>query len=89
MRAISHGCVRVEKPLELADVLFNKSPKYQLIKNAMANGYPRAKFIDLPQQVPIRIDYYTIGVDVKGTIHYYKDIYELDPILYKAITKQF
>ncbi|MFA4868639.1 MAG: L,D-transpeptidase family protein [Pedobacter sp.] len=89
MRAISHGCVRVQKPLELADVLFDKSPKYQLIKNAMANGYPRAKFIDLPQQVPIRIDYYTIGVDTKGTIHYYKDIYELDPILYKAITKQF
>ncbi|MNH34539.1 murein L,D-transpeptidase [compost metagenome] len=89
MRAISHGCVRVQKPLELAYMLFDKDPKYQLIKSAMKNGYPRAKFIDLPQQIPIRIEYYTVGIDTKGSIHYYNDIYDLDPMLYKAITKQF
>lgn len=89
MRAISHGCIRVQKPLELAYALFEKGSKYELIKNAMQNGYPRAKFIDLPQQIPIRIDYFTVGLDAKGTVHYYKDIYDQDPILYKAITKQF
>lgn len=84
-RAVSHGCIRVEKPLELAFALFEKGPKYQLIEKAMKSGYPRAKYIDLPQQIPIRLYYYTAEADGNNTIQYYKDIYNLDPILYKAI----
>lgn len=88
MRAVSHGCVRVQKPLELAYALFGKDKKYQLIKRAMETGYPRAKFIDLPQQIPIRLNYYTAGIDAHNTVQYYKDIYDLDPILYHAINIQ-
>ncbi len=35
-RAISHGCVRVEKPLELAHVLFGDGQQYEQIKADMA-----------------------------------------------------
>lgn len=88
MRAVSHGCVRVQKPLELAYTLFGKEKKYELIKRAMETGYPRAKFIDLPKQIPIRLNYYTVGIDDHNNVRYYKDIYNLDPILYHAITLQ-
>ena len=86
-RAISHGCVRVEKPLDLASALFGKDDKYNLIKSGMGSGYPRAKFIGLPQQVPIRLFYYTVWLNDKGTVHFAKDIYGLDPVVYEAMQK--
>lgn len=85
VRAVSHGCIRVEKPLKLAYALFDKGQKYQLIERAMKNGYPRAKFINLPQQIPIRLYYYTAELNNNNTVQYYKDIYDLDPVLYDAI----
>ncbi|WP_183883118.1 L,D-transpeptidase family protein [Pedobacter cryoconitis] len=85
MRAISHGCVRVEKPLDLASALFGKDNRYNQIKNGMASGYPRAKFIGLPQQVPIRLFYYTAWLNDKGGVQFAKDIYGLDPIVYQAM----
>jgi murein L,D-transpeptidase YcbB/YkuD len=77
-RAISHGCVRVEKPLDLAFALFADGKKYQQVKSAMDSGYPRAKYIGLPRQVPIWITYYTAWADVNGVIHFYNDVYGLD-----------
>ena len=88
IRAVSHGCVRVEKPLELALALFNKGPKYDQIKSGMQSGYPRAKYIGLPEQVPISITYYTARTTAKGGILFSPDIYGLDEVLYTAMSAQ-
>jgi murein L,D-transpeptidase YcbB/YkuD len=85
MRAISHGCVRVEKPLDLASALFGKDEKYNLIKSGMQSGYPRAKFMGLPQQVPIRLFYYTAWLNDKGIVQFAKDIYGLDRVVYEGM----
>jgi murein L,D-transpeptidase YcbB/YkuD len=87
MRALSHGCVRVEKPMELAYALFGKGERFDQIKRAMQTGYPRAKFIGLPQQIPIRLNYYTAWVDNKDQVRFSKDIYGLDQLLYAAMKK--
>lgn len=80
-RAISHGCIRLEKPMELALVLFGEGPKYDQIKKAMLNGYPRAKYIGLPQSIPITLTYFTAFMNVKGDVVYCNDIYGLDAVL--------
>ena len=85
MRAISHGCVRVEKPLELVLALFGQNDKYEQIKRAMSSGYPKAKFIGLPKPVPIWITYFTAWADQNGLIHLYKDVYQLDPLVYRTL----
>ena len=85
MRAISHGCVRVEKPLELVLALFGQNDKYEQIKRAMSSGYPKAKFIGLPKPVPIWITYFTAWADQSGLIHLYKDVYQLDPLVYRTL----
>lgn len=87
IRAVSHGCVRVEKPMELAYALFGKGERFEQVKKAMQRGYPLAKFIALPQQVPIRLSYNTALLDDKGKLRFCKDIYGLDQVLYEAITK--
>lgn len=87
MRAVSHGCVRIEKPLQLAYALFGKGDKYQQIKSAIQKGYPPAKFIGLPKKIPIRLTYDTASVDPNGNIKYIDDVYALDDTLYAAIQK--
>ncbi|RAJ21015.1 L,D-transpeptidase family protein [Pedobacter cryoconitis] len=90
MRAISHGCVRVEKPLDLAFTLFGKGEKYDQLKKGMESGYPRAKFMGLPQQIPVRLFYYTAWLNDKGGVRFGKDIYDLDQLVYEAMQqKQF
>lgn len=88
MRAVSHGCVRVEKPLELAFALFGNGQQYNLIKKAMQRGYPRAKYIALPVHIPIRLYYYTAWADNNNKkIRFCNDVYGLDEVLYRAIHK--
>lgn len=85
MRAISHGCIRVEKPLDLVLALFGLNEKSEQIKRAMQSGYPKARFIGLPKPVPVWITYFTAWADRSGMIHLYPDIYGLDPVLYRTL----
>ncbi len=88
VRAISHGCVRVEKPLELAYTLFGKSEKFQQIKNAMQKGTPPAKYIALSPPIPVRLLYYTALSDGASGVKFYDDVYGLDQALYIALQKR-
>ena len=81
MRAVSHGCVRVEKPLDLAHALFGDGTKYETIKKEMSSEVPEAKDIYLKPQVPVYLSYFTAWADENGTIQFRKDVYGLDIVL--------
>ncbi|MES2828261.1 MAG: L,D-transpeptidase family protein [Bacteroidota bacterium] len=81
MRAVSHGCVRLEKPLELARNLFGEGEKFQVIRKQMEIENPEAKDIVLKPQVPVYLTYVTAWSDNKGHIQYRKDVYGLDVVL--------
>lgn len=81
-RAISHGCVRVESPLKLAQVLFGEGPKFTEVKQAILKGYPAAKYIGLPQGVPVVITYFTAFASDDGKLRFCKDVYGLDEVLW-------
>lgn len=86
VRAVSHGCVRVEKPLDLAFALFGKGEKYNLIKKAMESGRPQARYISLPEHIPIRLYYYTAWADKdQKMVRFCNDVYGLDEALYNAV----
>jgi murein L,D-transpeptidase YcbB/YkuD len=87
MRAVSHGCVRVEKPLELAEALFGKGAKYDKIKTGMVNTDPVATDIGLPKQIPVYLAYFTCWADQSGKLQYRKDIYGLDIVLYTHLER--
>jgi len=87
MRAVSHGCVRLEKPLDFAHALFGDGEKYDLIKKEIAENVPTSRDIPLPEKVPIYIDYMTCFVDDGGQIQIRPDVYLLDDILYYRIKK--
>lgn len=87
MRAVSHGCVRLEKPLELAEVLFGKGAKYDKIKTGMESENPVATDIGLPKQVPVYLTYFTCWVDGTGKLQFRKDIYGLDIVLFTYLQR--
>lgn len=82
MRAISHGCVRVEKPADLAEALFGQGKKLELIKSEMASSNPTARDVALPNKVPVYLVYFTCWADEGGKLQYRKDVYGLDIVLF-------
>jgi len=81
MRAVSHGCVRVEKPLELARALFGQGEKFKVIESQMKIEEPEAKDIVLKPQVPVYLTYVTVWSDASEKLQFRKDVYGLDIVL--------
>lgn len=77
-RTFSSGCIRVERPLELARWLLRDTRAWgqQEIDNAIASG--RERVVMLPVKVPVHLLYWTAWVDQAGTLHFRDDIYGRD-----------
>lgn len=90
-RAVSHGCVRLQQPYELAEFLF--FPDKALVNNIYYSVGQKVPFdidekprnmkgiIKMRQKVGVILDYYTAVVDKDNNIKYAKDIYGYDKLL--------
>ncbi|WP_448698954.1 L,D-transpeptidase family protein [Mucilaginibacter sp. AW1-3] len=87
MRAVSHGCVRLEKPLDFARALFGDGPKYQTIIENINKDNTTPTSLAVSPKVPVYITYITCWVDETGTIQYRKDVYAQDIVLYAHMQK--
>ncbi|HVV55690.1 MAG TPA: L,D-transpeptidase family protein, partial [Mucilaginibacter sp.] len=87
VRAVSHGCVRLEKPLDLAHTLFKDTVKYNLIAKDMQETDPESQDIGLRPKVPVYITYVTCWEDEKGKLQFRQDVYGLDIVLYDHLKK--
>jgi murein L,D-transpeptidase YcbB/YkuD len=77
MRALSHGCIRVQNPEKLADYLVRLIHSDTTdISRLIDKGVHRE--FNLSTAIPIRISYITCDVDEKGDLYFYKDIYGID-----------
>jgi len=83
-RTLSHGCVRVEKPVDLAAfVLSGKWSREQIIAIIESGENKRA---DVPDPVPVYILYWTAWVDSDGTMEFRDDVYGYDQALQQELT---
>ncbi len=76
-RAFSHGCVRVEKPLELAAYLLREEEREPWTPEHMETIIRRGKqtYVKLPQPIDVHFIYRTAWVDDDGTVQFRPDIY--------------
>jgi len=88
-RAFSSGCMRVERPLELAKLLLNDEQNWntQSIDKVLATG--QTKTVLLRQPVPVLIMYWTIDLSAEGRVGFKRDPYNRDPKLAAAIGAPF
>jgi murein L,D-transpeptidase YcbB/YkuD len=87
-RAFSSGCIRVERPLELVELLLNDSDKWNrsAIEAKIAEG--KTQNVDLATPVPLLLAYWTVDVLDAQHIAFKPDIYKRDPPLLKALNKR-
>lgn len=81
-RAFSSGCVRVEQPLHLRDLLLTPAERAHT-DELLASGTTHEYRLMAP--VPILLGYWTVQVDSDGALLYAPDIYGRDPVLLKAL----
>jgi len=85
VRAFSHGCIRIEKPIELAEYVLREDPRWtrDTLLAAITQGVERTVW--LPQPLPIHLLYWTAEVDQDGTLQFRPDIYSYDKLLDEAL----
>lgn len=76
-RALSHGCVRVEDPLGLAEYLFKDNRVWTVKKIKELIGDGTEHLISLKTPVPVYLIYQTAWVDSTGTLQLRDDLYKL------------
>ena len=84
VRDYSHGCVRIEHAIELADSLMRRQPEDTLQLDSLA-ALGSWKRIRLPEPVPVHFLYWTAWVDSAGRLNYRDDLYGLDQRLDEAL----
>ena len=77
-RAFSSGCIRVEKPFELAEMLLDDPLQWNLESIIQAAESGKNKKVPLPRPVTILLMYWTVEVDEAGLVHFKKDPYNRD-----------
>ena len=82
-RALSHGCVRLEHPREMAAALLGT--RVAEIDRKIATD--ETQTVRVPGDVPVYLAYFTAWPDAQGNVRYYKDIYDRDAHLAQAIGK--
>ncbi len=86
-RSYSSGCVRVERPFELAFYLLHKQEGWdrERIEKAMAAEAPLRVLLKEP--IPVHIVYRTAWVDRTGVLQFRRDMYQWDAVLYTALRR--
>ena len=77
-RAFSSGCVRVERPLELAELLLADPEAWSTARIEQAVDAGRTQNVTLPHKVPVLLAYWTAWVDPQGRVNFRRDVYGQD-----------
>jgi murein L,D-transpeptidase YcbB/YkuD len=89
-RDFSHGCIRLEKPVDMAVWVLRDNPgnwNMDRVRAAM-NGSPNQQ-VNLAHPIPVLIVYGTVVVSEDGLVHIYDDIYGHDARLQAALAKGY
>ncbi|MFJ3367442.1 murein L,D-transpeptidase [Pseudomonas sp. NPDC086251] len=85
VRATSSGCIRVENPLQLVELLFNDPVRWNSagIQAQLANG--KTENIRLPVKVPVLLAYWTVDLSNDGRVVFKPDVYGYDSAVLRGL----
>jgi murein L,D-transpeptidase YcbB/YkuD len=88
-RNFSHGCIRVENPFKLAEVVLNDPAQWNetTFKQVIASGKTRT--VHLQQPLPVLLLYWTAEAGSDGTVYFMRDIYGRDGKVLAALNAGF
>ena len=77
-RTLSHGCVRVEKPADLAAYLLQDQTEWTPERIDDAMHAEKEKKVPLKTPLPVYLLYWTAWTDAEGNINFRDDVYGYD-----------
>jgi len=88
-RDFSHGCIRLEKPADLAVWVLRNNPGWTIERVRAAMNGSTTQQVNLAHPIPVLIVYATVIVTEDGIVHFYDDIYGHDAALEKVLAKGY
>lgn len=77
-RSFSHGCVRVEQPLALAQYVLRDQPEWTQDRMQEAMNAQEERTVKLRAPIPVYLGYWTARVAQDGVLQFRKDVYGID-----------
>ena len=87
VRMFSHGCIRLEKPFEFAELVLKKSPEWTRARIDTVIARRAEHTIRLKTVLPVHIVYATVWRDQDGSVQFRPDYYGLDRKLAAALLR--
>jgi len=84
-RAFSHGCIRVQNPLKLAQFILRNNSNWPLEKLLFSSNNKKTTPIQIQPTLPVYIVYFTAWIGNSGEMNFRKDLYNMDSQLEKEI----
>ncbi|MEO5758969.1 MAG: murein L,D-transpeptidase [Mesorhizobium sp.] len=80
MRALSHGCVRLQDPRGMAAAVLGQSVDY--VAEKLKHGHSSE---DVTRKIPVYVAYFTAWPNMSGNVEYFSDVYDRDSRLKQAL----
>jgi murein L,D-transpeptidase YcbB/YkuD len=89
VRTFSSGCIRVENPLDLAEVVLTDPEDWSRSKidEVIDSGQTRNVFLDEP--LPVYLVYWTADIDREGRVVFWRDVYGRDAAILEELNREF
>lgn len=84
-RDFSHGCIRIEEPEALAELVLRDQESWNPETIDAAMGGPRTQHVPIERPMVVYVFYATVSVDDTGTVRFYPDLYGNDIALERAL----
>lgn len=88
-RAFSSGCIRIENPFELVELLLKDSKQWNQARFKEILDSGKLQNVNLPQTVPVLLLYFTAHLNEDGEVLFFKDIYKRDEKIIEGLIQPF
>ncbi len=88
-RASSHGCIRVQNPLDLAELLLQGTQGWDrsVIDQTVESGMTTTVFLAEP--ITVKLLYWTAMAAEDGTVSFFRDVYNRDAAIIEGLNSPF
>ncbi|MGZ4074592.1 MAG: L,D-transpeptidase family protein [Bacteroidia bacterium] len=89
MRALSHGCCRLEKFMQFTKLLIrDDSVRYPVDSLLSDISKAQQKYVYIKHPIAIYINYFTVEIDEYNEIHYFIDVYKRDEKMLRSLDRR-
>ncbi len=87
-RAFSSGCIRIEHPLELAEILLQSNAGWTQDKLQQVVATEKTRTVKLNQDIPVLMMYFTAAAGEGDNIKFHNDLYARDKKVLAALNQK-